>query len=62
MKHKTWFRLVLKATGVLLIGLSLPRVVDLVILLVEAVLHASEPERPDFDELLRETLRRLAKV
>ncbi|MCZ6492449.1 MAG: hypothetical protein ACE10B_03620 [Phycisphaerales bacterium] len=24
MKHKTWFRLVLKAIGVLLIGLSLP--------------------------------------
>ncbi|MCH8164063.1 MAG: hypothetical protein IH889_00495 [Planctomycetes bacterium] len=24
MKHKTWFRLMIKAIGVLLIGLSLP--------------------------------------
>ncbi|MCH8344127.1 MAG: hypothetical protein IH983_09070 [Planctomycetes bacterium] len=30
MKHKTWFRLVLKAIGVLLVGLSLPDIVKLV--------------------------------
>ena len=29
MKHKTWFRLVLKAIGVLLIGLALPEVATL---------------------------------
>jgi hypothetical protein len=29
MKHKTWFRLVLKAIGIVLIGLSLPSVTPL---------------------------------
>ena len=27
MKHKTWFRLVIKAIGILLVGLSLPSIV-----------------------------------
>ncbi len=30
MKHKTWFRLVLKAIGILLVGLSLPDLVKFV--------------------------------
>lgn len=28
MKHKTWFRLVLKAIGVLLVGFALPEILD----------------------------------
>jgi hypothetical protein len=34
MKHKTWFRLVLKAIGVLLVGLSLPDVFTTVLRVV----------------------------
>jgi hypothetical protein len=37
MKHKTWFRLVLKAVGVLLVGLSLPAVLTGVIGVLELI-------------------------
>ena len=32
MKHKTWFRLVLKAIGILLLGISLPDLIDAVLM------------------------------
>jgi hypothetical protein len=35
MKHKTWFRLVLKAIGVLLIGWSIPAMVQTLIQLIQ---------------------------
>ncbi len=40
MKHKTWFRLVLKATGVLLIGLAVSDLLTLVIGVLDAVVFA----------------------
>lgn len=42
MKHKTWFRLVLKAIGVLLIGFSLPTVGRAVGELIYAYLEGNQ--------------------
>lgn len=42
MKHKTWFRLVLKAIGVLLVGMSLDAVMGIAIQLLFMALAAFE--------------------
>ena len=42
MKHKTWFRLVLKAIGILLIGLVLPEIIQSIFFIIDD-LDASAP-------------------
>jgi hypothetical protein len=42
MKHKTWFRLVLKAIGVLLVGLALPDVTTLILMIADHLFHWSQ--------------------
>ncbi len=46
MKHKTWFRLMLKAIGILLIGLSIPRVTEIMIVVVNDALSGLTPLVP----------------
>ena len=43
MKHKTWFRLVLKAIGVLLIGLTIPTLADVVFIIIHDWIVAARP-------------------
>ncbi len=43
MKHKTWFRLVLKAIGVLLIGLTIPTLSEVTIFLLNSLLVGVTP-------------------
>jgi hypothetical protein len=40
MKHKTWFRLVIKAIGVLLVGLSVPNLISSIVAIIDAVIGA----------------------
>lgn len=43
MKHKTWFRLVIKAVGLLLVGLSLPQLVAATAQTAFSIIAARQP-------------------